>query len=209
MSFFSAPEQELQRRASAVVSNDYGSFRLSVTRSGGFFYAMAAAIGARLRGRRRRPVYPQGSWILKRSSPTACHPGQGLPAKRPRHLHPHLSRRRPRGSTSWCTAACSIGKYPFPSPSNAPSPPRWPISSPGPAISWTGASSRPRPGLYGDVRAFVTETGPPPRPALRRRRCPRRRGKAVHIATLRLRRRRPGSTARASRPGSSTASTAR
>jgi hypothetical protein len=68
-SFFSAPEQELQRRAPALVSNEFGAFRLSTTRSGGFFYAIATAMPASAPGSPATPLYAKGSWILKRSSP--------------------------------------------------------------------------------------------------------------------------------------------
>jgi len=69
MSFFCAPEAELDRRAPAVVTNESGSFRLWGTRSGGYYYAIAAALANPGPPRGETPLYSQGTWILKRSSP--------------------------------------------------------------------------------------------------------------------------------------------
>ena len=68
-SFFSGPEQELRRRSPATVNNDFGSFRLSVTRAGGSFYTIATAIEGSSPPKAESPLYTRGSWILKRSSP--------------------------------------------------------------------------------------------------------------------------------------------
>jgi hypothetical protein len=71
-SFFSASEPELLRRGPTIVTNDFGVFRLSATKSGGYFYTMATALKKppQAKADHATPVlYSQGSWILKRSSP--------------------------------------------------------------------------------------------------------------------------------------------
>jgi hypothetical protein len=68
-SFFTASEPDLLRRSPAVVSNEYGDFRLSVVKTGGYLYAVATALAAPLPAKGEPPVATQGSWVLKRSSP--------------------------------------------------------------------------------------------------------------------------------------------
>ena len=104
-SFFSAPEQELQRREQRHSQQRLRLFQASVARSGGFFYAIAAALepaalqpapqtasGPHCRATiRPRQLDTQALLARRRADP-----GQGLPAQRSRHLHPDLSRRRPQ-----------------------------------------------------------------------------------------------------------------
>ncbi len=159
LSFFNAPEQELQRRGSAVVSNDYGSFRLSVTRSGGFFYAMATAIEEPLTGAAVPPLYTRGSWILKRSSP------DGMPIQAKVFLRSDpgtFIRIYPDGDRSTLDVVAYGGVLhsgiPLPVPFE-----RAFASTMADIASWTGSQVdwslfSPRPGLYKDVRAFIDET---------------------------------------------------
>ncbi|MGA2546949.1 MAG: hypothetical protein ABSF43_10400 [Rectinemataceae bacterium] len=184
--FFSAPEKELQRRAAATVSNEYGSFRLSVARSGGYFYAIAAAIGTPLPGRGGTPLYTQGSWILKRSSPD----GRPIQAKVFLRSDPGtFIRIYPDGDRSKLDLVVYGGvlnrEVPLPVPFE-----RVFASTMAEIASWTESLVdwslfAPEAGMYRDIRAFVAET---------RRRLPSLRyvedgaldaeGRPVQIATL-------------------------
>jgi hypothetical protein len=185
-SFFSAPERELQRRAPATVTNEFGSFRLSVARSGGYFYAIAAAIGASLPVRGDPPLYTQGSWIFKRSSPD----GRPIQAKVFLRSDPGtFIRIYPDGDRSKLDLVVYGGvlnrEVPLPVPFE-----RAFASTMAEIASWTGnlvdwGLFAPRAGMYRYVRAFVAET---------RRRLPFLRygddgaldaeGRPVYIATL-------------------------
>jgi hypothetical protein len=185
MSFFSASEAELERRAAAVVNNDYGSFKLCVTRSGGYFYAIAAAIDAGFPSSGNPILYTQGSWILKRSSP------DGLPIQAKVFLRSDpgtFLRIYPDGDRSKLDLVVYGGvlnrEVPLPVPFE-----RAFASTLSEIEGWTRdlvdwELFNPRIGMYREVRSFVSET---------RRRLPSLRyaddgaldteGKPVRIAT--------------------------
>jgi hypothetical protein len=185
MSFFSASESELRRRAPALVSNEYGSFRLSATKAGGYFYTIAAAINAPLPAKGDPILYAQGSWILKRSSP------DGLPIQAKVFLRSDpdtFLRIYPDGDRSKLDLVVYGGvlnrEVPLPVPFD-----RAFASTMADIVAWTGdivdwSVFSPKPGMYRDVRSFVAET---------RRRLPSLRysddgaldsgGKPVYIAT--------------------------
>ncbi len=189
--FFSAPEQELLRRAPTTVSEDTTSFRLSATRSGGYFYAIANALeatpapGAGARAAGAAPLYTRGSWILKRSSPD----GRPIQAKVFLRSDPGtFIRIYPDGDRSKLDLVVYGGvlnlEVPLPVPFE-----RAFVATMAEIASWTGSLVdwglfAPRPGLYRDARAFVAET---------RRRLPSLRygddgaldadGRPVYIAT--------------------------
>jgi hypothetical protein len=185
LGFFSASESELRRRAPAIVSNEYGSFRLSSTKSGGYFYAIAAAINAPLPPKGEPILYAQGSWILKRSSP------DGVPIQAKVFLRSDpgtFLRIYPDGDRSKLDLVVYGGvlnrEVPLPVPFE-----RAFAATMAEIAAWTGdivdwSLFAPRPGLYREVRAFVDET---------RRRLPALRyaddgaldaeGRAVYIAT--------------------------
>ncbi len=170
-SFFSAPEQELQRRGPAIVSNEYGSFRLSVMRSGGYFYVLVTALeaaspsksapqraGAAASGK-AIPLYTRGSWILKRSSPD----GAPIQAKVFLRSDPGtFIRIYPDGDRSKLDLVVYGGvlnrEVPLPVPFE-----RAFASTMADIASWTdklvdwGLFS-PSPGAYRDVLSFVEET---------------------------------------------------
>ena len=180
-SFFSAPEQELQGRGPAIASNDYGTFRLSVARSGGYFYAMVTT----LETKGAAPLYARGSWILKRSSP------DGVPIQAKVFLRSDpgtFVRIYPDGDRCKLDLVAYGGvldhNVPLPVPFE-----RAFASTMAEIASWTKdlidwGLFAPSPGLYREVRAFVSET---------RRRLPSlrygddgaldTRGKPVYIAT--------------------------
>jgi hypothetical protein len=185
MSFFQASESELRRRAPALVSNEYGSFRLSSTRSGGYFYAIAAAINAPLPSKGEPILYAQGSWILKRSSP------DGVPIQAKVFLRSDpgtFLRIYPDGDRSKLDLVVYGGvlnrEVPLPVPFE-----RAFSSTMAEIVAWTGdlvdwSLFSPSPGMYRETRGFVDET---------RRRLPGLRyaddgaldseGKPVYIAT--------------------------
>jgi hypothetical protein len=201
MSFFSAPEQELLRRGPSVVAGETANFRLSAVKSGGYFYAIAAALEAPAAGKGSAagkgavapkgaaegapPLYTQGSWILKRSSPD----GRPLQAKVFLRTDPGTFLRiYPDGDRSKLDlviyGAVLNREVPLPVPFE-----RAFASELSQIIAWTGSLVdwslfSPSPGLYREVRAFVDET---------RRRLPGLRygddgaldaeGRPVYIAT--------------------------
>ena len=156
--FFSAPEQELSRRGPAIVGNEYGDFRLSIVRSGGFFYAIVTAFGG-LAGAGQPQLYSRGSWILKRSSPD----GRPLQAKVFLRSDPGtFARIYPDGDRSKLDLVVYGGvlnrEVPLPVPFE-----RAFASTMADIASWTGdlvdwSIFDPDPGLYRDVRVFVAET---------------------------------------------------
>jgi hypothetical protein len=161
-SFFSAPEKELGRRAPALVSTDFGAFRLSVTRSGGFFYALATALppaSAASSAAAAAPLYARGSWILKRSSP------DGLPIQAKVFLRSDpgtFIRIYPDGDRSKLDLVVYGGvlnrEVPLPVPFE-----RAFSSTMSEIAAWTGSIVdwslfSPEAGLYREVRAFVAET---------------------------------------------------
>jgi len=184
-SFFSGPEQELRRRAPATVSNDFGSFRLSVTRAGGSFYTIATAMEGNPPPKAEPPLYTRGSWILKRSSPD----GRPIQAKVFLRSDPGTFMRiYPDGDRSKLDLVVHGGvlnrEVALPVPFEAAF-----VSTIADIISWTGnlvdwSILAPEPGRYREVRAFVAET---------RRRLPSlryvddgaldARGQPVYIAT--------------------------
>jgi len=158
-SFFCAPEAELARRGPAVVTNDYGAFKLWGTRSGGFYYAIAQAIEGGKRTKAGSPLYSQGTWILKRSSP------DGLPVQVKVFLRSDpgtFIRIYPDGDRSKLDLVVYGGvlnrEVPLPVPFDRA------FASPLSDIAaWTAdfvdwSLFSPRPGLYGDVVSFVRET---------------------------------------------------
>ena len=159
MSFFCASEAELARRAPAVVSNENGSFRLSSTRSGGYFYAIAAAIDAPLPAKGDPIFYTQGSWILKRSSP------DGLPIQAKVFLRSDpgtFIRIYPDGDRSKLDLVVYGGvlnrEVPLPVPFE-----RAFSSSMAEIAAWTRdlvdwKLFSPEGGMYREVRSFVSET---------------------------------------------------
>src|SRR5208337_1760222 len=158
-SFFSAPEQELLRRGPAIVSNEYGAFRLSVTRSGGYFYALATALESPAPRRSAPPLYTRGSWILKRSSPD----GAPIQAKVFLRSDPGtFIRIYPDGDRSKLDLVVYGGvlnrEVPLPVPFE-----RAFGSTMADIASWTGSLVdwelfSPSPGAYREVRSFVDET---------------------------------------------------
>jgi hypothetical protein len=184
-SFFSAPEQELMRRGPATVSNEFGSFRLSATRSGGYFYALATALETQAPSISAAPLYTRGSWILKRSSPG----GTPIQAKVFLRSDPGtFIRIYPDGDRSKLDLVVYGGvlnrEVPLPVPFE-----RAFASTMADIASWTGSLVdwelfSPSPGAYREVRSFVDET---------RRRLPALRyrddgaldaeGRPVYIAT--------------------------
>ena len=184
-SFFSAPEQELLRRGPAMVSNDFGSFRLSALRSGGFFYVLATAQETPPSAIQPSPLYTRGSWILKRSSPD----GAPIQAKVFLSSDPGtFIRIYPDGDRSKLDLVVYGGvlnrevSLPIPFDRAFASTMADIASWSSDLIDWSLFS--PSPGLYRDVRAFVDET---------RRRLPELRygddgaldaqGRPVYIAT--------------------------
>jgi hypothetical protein len=184
-SFFSASEPELQSRPAAVVDNDYGSFRLSVAQAGGYFYTIATALNGSRSAKGETPLYTQGSWILKRSSPD----GRPIQAKVFLRSDPGtFIRIYPDGDRSKLDLVVYGGvlnhDVPLPVPFD-----RAFVSAMEDIRAWTTSLVdwslfSPRPGMYREVRAFVEET---------RRRLPDlrygddgaldARGKPVYIAT--------------------------
>lgn len=159
-SFFSAPEGELLRRGPAIVSAENASFRLSVTRSGGYFYAIAAAIEGPARPPAVEvPLYARGSWILKRSSPD----GRPIQAKVFLRSDPGIFIRiYPDGDRSKLDLVVYGGvlgrELPLPVPFE-----RAFASTMADIASWTGSLVdwslfSPESDLYREVRAFVAET---------------------------------------------------
>jgi hypothetical protein len=184
-SFFSASEPELSRRESAVVTNEYGSFRLSTARSGGAFYAIATALAGPLPSKGEPNVATQGSWVLKRSSPD----GAPIQAKVFLRSDPGtFIRIYPDGDRSKLDLVVYGGVL----NSEVPMPVSFErafTATIAEIAAWTGSLVdwklfSPQPGLYREVRAFASET---------RRRLPELRygddgaldagGKPVYIAT--------------------------
>jgi hypothetical protein len=193
-SFFSASEQELQRREPSIVKNEYGSFRLSVARAGGFFYAIATALEkspipltspTSSSSPGEAPLYARGSWILKRSSPD----GRPIQAKVFLRSDPGTFMRiYPDGDRSKLDLVVYGGvlnrEVPLPVPFE-----RAFASTLADIASWTASLVdwglfSPQLGSYGEVKSFVAET---------RRRLPSLRygddgaldaeGRPVYIAT--------------------------
>jgi hypothetical protein len=158
-SFFLASESELRRRAPALVSNEYGSFRLSATKAGGYFYAIATAINAPLPTKGDPILYAQGSWILKRSSP------DGVPVQAKVFLRSDpgtFLRIYPDGDRSKLDLVVYGGvlnrEVPLPVPFE-----RVFASTMAEIVAWTGdlvdwSLFSPNPGMYSEVRYFVDET---------------------------------------------------
>jgi hypothetical protein len=150
-SFFSASESELLRRQPSTVVNDYGAFRLSVTKSEGYLYAIASPEGA--------PLYAQGSWILKRSSPD----GRPIQAKVfLRSDQGTFIRIYPDGDRSKMDLVVYGGvlnrEVPLPVPFE-----RCFVATMSEIRAWTGSLVdwrlfSPEPGLYRDLRSFVEVT---------------------------------------------------
>jgi hypothetical protein len=185
MSFFSASEGELLRRAPALVANDYGTFRLSSVKAGGYFYAIATAINGPLPAKGDPILYAQGSWILKRSSP------DGLPIQAKVFLRSDpgtFIRIYPDGDRSKLDLVVYGGvlnrEVPLPVPFE-----RAFVATMADIARWTGdivdwSLFSPSLGMYREVRSFVDET---------RRRLPGLRyaddgaldadGRPVYIAT--------------------------
>jgi hypothetical protein len=153
-SFFSASERELERRGPAVVKNEYGSFRLSVTRDKGFFYAMATAIEG------PSPLlYTRGSWILKRSSPD----GRPIQAKVFLRSDPgSFIRIYPDGDRSKLDLVVYGGvlnrevPLPFPFERAFASTLAEIEAATESLVDWSLFS--PKPGMYRETRTFVAET---------------------------------------------------
>jgi hypothetical protein len=159
MSFFCASEAELDRRAPAVVDNDYGSFLLMGKRSGGCYYAIAAATAPGAASGAEPALYAQGSWILKRSSP------DGLPIQAKVFLRSDpgtFIRIYPDGDRSKLDLVAYGGvlnrEVPLPVPFE-----RAFSSSLAEIAAWTRdlvdwKLFSPEPGMYREVRAFADET---------------------------------------------------
>ncbi|MDP3177565.1 MAG: hypothetical protein Q8M76_06650, partial [Spirochaetaceae bacterium] len=66
-SFFAAPIPALLARAPAIVTEGSSRFRLYAIKQGEYVYAIAAALGSE-DGNGEKPLYAQGTWIVKRSA---------------------------------------------------------------------------------------------------------------------------------------------
>jgi hypothetical protein len=151
MSFFLAPEQELQRRAPARVQNEYGTFKLSTARTGGYFYTMISAAEG--------PLYTRGTWILKRSSPD----GRPIQAKVFLRSDPDtFLRLYPDGDRSKLDLVVYGGvlgrEVPLPVPFETAC-----ASSLADIAAWSSqildwSLFDPQPGLYRNLRSFIAET---------------------------------------------------
>ncbi len=162
VSFFSAPEQELQRRGPATVDNEFGAFRLSVTRAGGYFYTILNVLeggSQKAQSPADYRLYTQGSWILKRSSPD----GRPIQAKVFLRSDPGtFIRIYPDGDRSKMDIVvygAVLGReVPLPVPFETAF-----RSSMEDLATWTGelvdwSLFNPSPGRYKKLRAFVEET---------------------------------------------------
>jgi hypothetical protein len=158
-SFFTASEPELLRRSAAVVTNEYGDFRLSVVKSGGYLYTIATALQGPLPKQGEPPLATQGSWVLKRSSP------DGAPIQAKVFLRSDQStfiRIYPDGDRSKLDLVVYGGvlnrEVPLPVAFD-----RAFVATIADIESWTASLVdwelfSPRPGLYREVRSFVDET---------------------------------------------------
>ncbi len=157
--FFIAPLGDLARRSPAVVSNDYGTFRLSYQKDGGYHYTIAAAVAPGSAEGATSPLYTQGTWILKRS------PRDGAPIQAKVFLRGDSGtflRMYPAGDR--CTMDLVV--YGAVLNQGVPLPVSFEraFTSPMPDIvAWTSgivdwSLFSPKPALYREVRAFVSTT---------------------------------------------------
>jgi hypothetical protein len=157
--FFIAPLGALALRSPAVVSNDYGSFRLSYKKDGGYHYTIAAAVVPGSTGTGDTPEYSQGTWILKRS------PRDGAPLQAKVFLRGDQGtflRIYPAGDRCTMDVVVYGGvlNQGVPLPVSFERAFTSPISD---IVAWTSgivdwSLFSPKPALYKDVRSFVAET---------------------------------------------------